>query len=392
MKSKRGDLFLPIFTLWYMTEIFFNTTLESFLGFSIMQLNGITNYLILILLMIQIIFFQTYKKKELFIIAVVSIPIIISAARSSNYSLLSALMFIIASKNTDFEKSISVAYKILCIMIPLVIVSRFLGIIDDYIVMREGIVRYSLGFSHPNQLGLRLFQLLACHLYINRNKLKSYNYFIAIVIVVLIYLIPNSKTAYICTFLLILLLMIYEIFQKHNQLMIEIYGRVLILFSVAFNVLSVIWSLIDVRCNFILHQIDLFMSRRFSYCYQVFQLYGISVWGQKIYISEDEVKLAGIIGKLYLDNGYMAIMIRYGIIVYIVFSICYLLAMHNFKKKNQYFLLIILFVYALYGVMENGIYMVTHNIFLISLGNMLYEKSIRKARENGDKAERHSDV
>lgn len=40
-------------------------------------------------------------------------------------------------------------------------------------------------------------------------------------------------------------------------------------------------------------------------------------------------------------------------------------------------LMIILFLYALYGTIETGLYMITHNIFLIAFSALLYGKSLR---------------
>ena len=44
-------------------------------------------------------------------------------------------------------------------------------------------------------------------------------------------------------------------------------------------------------------------------------------------------------------------------------------------NQQEGMLAIILFLYALYGVMENGLYQITHNIFLIAFSNLLYGKS-----------------
>ena len=39
-------------------------------------------------------------------------------------------------------------------------------------------------------------------------------------------------------------------------------------------------------------------------------------------------------------------------------------------------LMIILFLYALYGTIETGLYMITHNIFLIAFSALLYGKPL----------------
>lgn len=227
MKITPDNFFLFIFIFWDVTEIIFGTTVESILGLPTNQANSMVSYIILLLLMVHIIVFQKFKEKELYAIMIISFPVIFSALKSSNYSLLSGWMFIIASQKSDFEKLIRTAYKIL-------------------------------------------------------------------------------------------------------------------------------------RLN------------------KVYLLYGIPVFGQKVFISEAERELVGITYDLYLDNGYMALLIRYGILVYGIFSVCYLSAMIFLYRKKQWYLLIILFIYALYGVMENGNYRITHNIFLFSFGSILYGKAFRK--------------
>lgn len=374
-KYRYKDPFLIIFIIWYVTEIIFNTTLESVLGIRIDLLNSITNYLVLILLVFQIIFFQKYKMKEIIIIVAISVPLIISTVLSSAFSLLSAWMFVVAAKNTEFEKIIKAAYKVLCIMIPTVIMLRFFNVLEDYTVSRGGLVRYSLGFSHPNQLGLRLFQLMVCHLFINRNKLRKYDYCLIMVISIFTYLVPNSQTSYISMMILTALLLIYKIIEERSRILPAVLGKALLAFSVLFNILSVYWSIINVKEFRILSRIDLLLSSRFSSCHKVFQIYGISLLGQHVYIFEDERKAIGILSKLYLDNGYMVLLLRYGLTVYIIFSVGYLYAMKYLKDRKQYFIVIILFVYALYGVMENGIFMISHNIFLIIFADILYENN-----------------
>ena len=377
-KITPDNFFLFIFIFWDVTEIIFGTTAESILGLPTNQANSMVSYIILLLLMVHIIVFQKFKEKELYAIMIISFPVIFSALKSSNYSLLSGWMFIIASQKSDFEKLIRTAYKILRLMIPLVIICYFAGLLEDYTILRNETLRHSWGFGHPNLFGLRLFQLTACHLYIKRNSFGFLDFFLAVAVMALEYLVPNSQTAFMSTLILLMTFAFYKICEKYKMSLVQVYAKALILLAAVFNVLSVVWSVLDVRQNHILSQIDSWMSQRFWQCHKVYLLYGIPVFGQKVFISEAERELVGITYDLYLDNGYMALLIRYGILVYGIFSVCYLSAMIFLYRKKQWYLLIILFIYALYGVMENGNYRITHNIFLFSFGSILYGKAFRK--------------
>lgn len=375
IKSNAG-IFTFIFILWYATEILFNTTITEIGGLSIDVLNSAMNYVILGLLMLQILFFQKYEKKELIIIAMITIPIVISTKQSGYFVLLSAWMFIVASKNVKFEEVIRIAYTILRIMIPLIIILYFIGALEESTLYRNGVLRHSLGFSHPNQLGLRLFQLLVCNFYIHRKKVHAGNYIFALLLIVAAYFIPNSQTATICMGCVSVFVMAYVFFEKYSTSLMHLFKKLLIVIGIMSNLLSVVWSVCGVEKYEILKQIDQWMSIRFSTCHKVFQLFGSSLWGQHLYITSAERALVGIRTILFLDNAYMALMLRMGVIVYVIFTVAYIGQMMILRKKDNNILLIILVVYAIYGIMENGFFALTHNIFLLAFSDMLYRKDV----------------
>lgn len=374
-KKKYSEiLYICILGFWYSTEIFFSTTLKFVFGIPIDVLSNLVSFLVFALLMLQILFMQSYTKRELILIGFITVPIMISTLISGNRSLLSLWMFVVGAKRITFDRIIQIAYRILLIMIPLVVVLRFVGIIADYTMMRGSIQRFSLGFSHPNQLGLRIFQLALCQCYVNREKINIWNYCNITLAILFVIKVPNSQTAYICLIVFLILLIIYEFIRNQKQLLIKLYTDGLLVGTILLYIISMILSFIDVNRNSVLRQIDRWMSQRFSWGHKVWQIYGTSLLGQKIYVSEKEVRLIGLNRRLWLDNAYMSLFLRYGVITFLIFSCFYIYLIYKKIEKKQYILAIILFLYALYGMMETGLYMVTHNIFLIAFADLLYHK------------------
>ena len=107
-------------------------------------------------------------------------------------------------------------------------------------------------------------------------------------------------------------------------------------------------------------------------------MYGVPIFGQRVYVTEDERKMAGIQSRIWLDNAYVNVLLRYGIVIFLIFSIAYFCLLKTLVLQKQYMLATLLFLYALYGIMENGLYMITHNIFLIMFSVLLYRKSLRE--------------
>lgn len=369
------NFYIFIFVFWYSTEIIFNTTLEFILGIQIDILNKAVNWLVFILLMLQIIFMQSYKRSELMFIILITLPVIISTELSGNRSLLSVWMFIVGAKKISFDRIIQIAYRILLIMVPIVILLRLVGFIDDYTMMRGAFIRYSLGFSHPNQLGLRVFQLTVCHCYVNKDKLNIRNYFFVFLTILFTIVVPNSQTAYICLIAFLIAILFLKYIESQRQIIVEIFARSLVAGALLLNVLSIVLAYIDVNKSIILSQIDQWMSSRFSWCHRVWQIYGVSFWGQKVYVLGEEIKLVGIKNRLWLDNAYVSILLRYGILVFLIVSFAYLYLIRSMKTRKEYVLLIILFLYSLYGLMENGLFMLSHNIFLLAFSDLLFHKT-----------------
>ncbi len=380
------NFFPLIFTLWYSTEIIFNTTMNMVMGVSIKTISSAVDWLILVFLMIEIVLFQVYKKRELMIIIGITLPVVAATVLSGNKSILSLWMFVVAAKNSDLDKIIHIAYKILLLMIPLVIVLCLLGVIEDKTLFRDNTQRFSLGFSHPNQLGLRCFQLTLCHFYVHRKKLKLNNYIVIFGMILFIIMVPNSQTACISIFVFLLLILIDKYIQNQKKILQKIYTTSLLAGAFLLNVLSLILSYIDVNQNFVLAKINSWMSSRFSVCHRVWMIYGVSLFGQRVYVTEAERKLVGIKSALWLDNAYVSILLRYGVLVFLFFSFFYIYLLAKMIQRREFILAIILFVYAVYGIMETGLYMLAHNIFLISFAEILYSKGAgNHINENSNK-------
>lgn len=378
---KIKNFFLYIFTFWYSTEIIFNSTLINKMGSSFDKLNNIITWIVFGLLMFQILFFQLYTRRELLIIAGVTLPIVVATVLSGQRTILSAWMFIVAAKNVELEKVIRRAQRIGMIMIPIIVTLCIFGLIENATLMRGDVRRSSLGFLHPNQLGLRVFQLIVCSCYVYRNALKKQNFLYIIFSIIFLIWIPNSKTAYIIMTIFLLMLFLYQYIKNKKPQHMGLYEKGIYYGCWILNIFSIMFSYIDVGKNPILTKVDDWMSSRLSFCHKVWSLYGVTLFGQRIYVTEDERKIAGIGSRLWLDNAYVSMLLRYGILTFAIFSAGYLCLIKLALAQKEHMLAIILFLYALYGVMENGLYMITHNIFLITFAALLFRKPIQSERQ-----------
>lgn len=360
-----------IFIVWFSTEILFKSTMEYFMLWKRQDANDVVAIIILVLSIIQITAFQEYSVREILILVMGSVPIIIGTMASNNYVMLSAWLFILTAKYTDFDKMVKLSYFILIVTMLFVLYLFWTGSISEVIMYRKGIIRHSWGFYHPNWLGVRIFELVIAHCYIKRRKIGLYDLAMVLFGIWFTYKVPNCQTAYVSLGVFFCLLVFYFLFD-HFVGGKELFGKIIILSSVFSNIFSVGLSLINVKKIPFLAKLDRMLSWRFSNCYRTINSFGIHVYGSNVDLYSKKMGLRYV--KYYLDIAYTSILVRYGIVVYIIFSTLYIYAMIYWYKKNNYMLVIIFGVYAIYGIMENTLYSLTQNIFLLGLAYPLYNK------------------
>lgn len=364
-----------ILILWFSTEVLFNSTLEKIIFWKKDDLNAVMAYAVLALLLLQIIFFQVYQIKELVLIALVTLPMVFATLNSGNNRMISTWIFIVAAKYIDFEIVTKISYYVELVMTLLVIYLFMSGVIYEYTLYRGSVLRHSLGFTHPNQLGIRIFLLVVCRCYIRRKKFNFIDCGITIAAAYFVYRVANSKTSYYALTILAVIMIFHALMGKLGG-NFDKWSNFLIAAAIISNISSLLFSLKDIRKIGVINKFDRIMSRRFSQCYRTFKYYGIKLFGQDVQLI---VNRPGV-GKHYhfwLDNAYMSILLRYGPIVFIMFTVLYVCTMIMLKRMQQYVLVEILCLYAIYGIMENNFYSMSQNLFLLLLSYPIYRHQIQ---------------
>lgn len=361
-----------VFVLWFGTEVLFNSNIEQFFIWKKSDANSSTAIIILILLMIHIIFFQDYQIKELVIIALVSFPIIYATSLANYNTLLSTWIFVIASKNIDLKKITGIAYYVQLIMVIFVLVLFFNGYVDESAIYRGTILRHSLGFTHPNQLGIRIFLIFICRCFHRKDRLNILDAIVTFIAAIVLNVVTNSQTSVYCMIILSIIICAYELATR-MRLNMNVWSNFFIVLAVASNFASVFLSITDVRRNSLFKSVDDYMSHRFSQCHRTIGFYGINLFGQDIKLTVKK-NITGVIYHFWLDNAYVALILRYGVIVFFIFSTLYICTLIYLKRTQQFLLIAIMGLYAIYGIMENNFFSMAQNLFLLTLSYPIYHR------------------
>ncbi|MCM1227306.1 MAG: hypothetical protein NC320_07775 [Clostridium sp.] len=333
-----------------------------------------TLYLAIPFLILKFLLEDVYKLSEIFMCFILVFLGVISAILSGSTSVLISFSIVIGMKNIDYIKALKIVFYIRLITVILNVISSILGIIPNRVVARAAdgeIIRYALGYTHPNVFGMYCFTLISlCFiLYGSKWKLKL---IVSMIINIFQFILTNSRTSFLLINLYLLLVLFVKLWGRKKSIKRL---KTIAIFSIPVGL--IISLLLPLTLNLSIGpKLNSLLSSRISLSKDFLRVYGIKPFGQKILT---------LVGDLYwaLDSGFLNLFIRFGAIVGIVcLFLFFITAKLNFK--NQYIYIAII-MFALYGIIEDFLSSLLFNYLWIILGFAFYQFLNRKEIERKNK-------
>lgn len=375
-------VFYLAYALYFFSCILDRTTFVEFLFIPVSLLSNILSLAILCLLIFKFIL-QKASVNGWLMAALVVLVGFVSWRNSQEGWLFWLALFIVCSEGVKLNKLafISLVLSIMILVItPLFAVS---GIIENLILIRSGIARQSLGFTHPNIFGM--YVILACTsisvLRFGKNPLFQSMLLISAAILILV-VSDSRSTAILAVFQVLLLFVFYKVENKRLRRIISIsfvIAVVLIVFiSFYFMVNYNPARSIDSVLNNLL-------SGRLRLAHGYYQMKGLSLFGTN-YIDSPVIYWEN--GKPYhfvVDNAYCHLILRYGIIPSALFIIGLFSLIIKMVRQNQWdSLLFGIVLMSVYGLTETLGVRIECNYFLFAIGpELLFSLSKVDKREVG---------
>ena len=214
---------------------------------------------------------------------------------------------------------------ILVIFLVSVVVLSHIGVIGNILVFRAGgVSRGSLGFIHPNSLGLMAYAITLNALYVFKLKRNKFIFYGSLLIFnFLVFTITDSRTSFLISFLIILICYMSDLsgvlYKNVNNLSI----RLGLLISALFIIITTSY--------FTMNEPFIFLNKLFTnriYSGNVF----LSEYGYNLFGSSIEGTLPTLTGSVTIDSGYIGLILRLGVL----FFIAYLCFMFLRIRKNRF--------------------------------------------------------
>lgn len=276
------------------------------------------------------------KKKDFFrMVAILMVTLLYGIeTRDLYWSIL--ILLIYNSKNVDMERVYKTSFKILVIGIISVLILCIFGFLPDVLTSRNTVNqinynRHSFGFYHSNVLPLLIFYLEVYYICIVKEKIRDNMIVFFAVLAGAVNTFCHSRNALILS----LALSIFTLFaKKMKKDEYKILYRTAVLSIPCMSIFSFSMMFLLLKGG-IWNTIDTFFSGRFRLAIFKMRRIGIhliNIMSNESFVNDNITYLDGkYISSIVLDNGYLYVMLRYGILILLVYwLIAYCLA-----KKNK---------------------------------------------------------
>ena len=264
---------------------------------------------------------------------------------------------------TDYNKTIKLYAIVLFLMISTIVIASMSGLITNFIYFKDGRIRSSGGFGYPTDFAAYLFYL-SVMAWIGFKKVPEWVFLILGGLVLAVsYFICFSVTGIICSTLYIMVVLVHWLLGGFIEK-----GPLSWLVSAAlpvFAIGSVATVYLYSKGVPIAYKIDRILSARVTGAYEGLKSYGLTLFGTPFrLIGNGGSTFASNEKYNFVDNSYMLIMLRYGIVLLIVISILWPIMTIKATKLGDWRLAYGLALVAFHSLSEHHFPELNFNILL----------------------------
>lgn len=359
-----------IYTSYIILNIYFFFCLTNFSNL----LNS--KYLLLLglgLAFFALLYIKSFDFYRLICLVIVGVVILLniiynkevsSGNYSCDYTFIYLVFFVLTMADIKISDLIRISFFTQLSSLVFTIICFKLNLIENTILYRDGIIRKSFGFAHPNLFGLIVMCITISFLYIYFKKINLIVFILVSGINLYVYTVTLSRTSFLCAIFAILI----SLLAKYTSLYRKGIIKYILIFSIpVIFLISVILPLFYNTSNFYYLLDEIFSGRLIQGHYYI-DKYGISIFGKFIPDTYNILNLYNWTEGWVLDSAYLRILIQQGIIIFIVVFIYVLYKCIILCKNQKVFEVLLIFTSLIYAFFERY----SLNIFIFSITLLLF--------------------
>lgn len=288
-----------------------------------------------------------------------------------------AMLFIVGMKHVPLRRLMKVCVGIWSVTFAFSITAGILHVRDGVVVVHEKlglgpIIRWSLGYTHPNVLHVSYFILAALLLYVfeghGKKLWKASILLMAGNILVFLYSISYTGILIVSGYLV---LNLYLDHRKKLYLGESIFFTVAAALLIVFPIAGPLW--LEGHNHSLFMFFNELLSYRFELVYNIFHEYPISLLGTNTVFTGN--------GHLTLDSSFAYLLMYYGIVGFVMFVAGFLYLVYRFAQENRRKELAITLAIIVAGVTEQFLFNPSYkNLLFFFLGESLFSDFLKEGK------------
>ncbi len=292
-----------------------------------------------------------------------------------------SMLFIVGMKNIPIRRLMRVNLGIWSVSFLGSLVMGLLHIRDGVVVVHEKlglgpVIRWSLGYTHPNVLHISYLILVMLLIYVFQwHGRKLYKISLILMLgnfVVFLYSISYTGVLIVTGYIVLTL---YFEYRKKTSVFDAIILSIIVILLIAFPILGPLW--LNVHNHKLFMFFNELLSYRFELVWNIFAEYPISLFGTKTVFTGN--------AHLTLDSSFAYLLMYYGIVGFILFVSAFVYLVFYFAKNNRKYELAITLTIITAGVTEQFLFNLSFkNLLFFFLGEVLFlhtDKRIKKGKQ-----------
>lgn len=296
-------------------------------------------------------------------------------------AMLNFLLVIICVRNISFEKIIRIDLIAKISFTLIIVILCCCKIVSNVTTVRtKEVVRYSMGFAHPNRLGAMLFLIVLYLAYIRKEKFKLKDIVFQIIMFIITYKLTDSRSSELGITIVIILTALSLIHRRRKGKAFSKMQRCLIVIVAVSIIAAMFYLAVNYNSNnSIMSMLNTLFNSRLELGGLTLKYYKPSLFGTGIqtYAWEDVLAHGMSHALVGADILYLYIYLNYGIVSLFIYLYVLVVAI-IYSAKNDKWGCLSLIIILMVSCMENQYLPVASNVFVLYFGMYLKDLKIQK--------------
>lgn len=289
----------------------------------------------------------------------------------------SFLFMLAIPRNESGKKMAGFLSKLYIFLITGTLIVSLAGGVEDNVQIRAitGAVRHSFGFVSHNTFANNVAIACLLYYYFKSETWKVRHSFIYLLIACFVYSQTSSRLAIAIIVLLSVSGILNNFFYEHGKIRKCIYflAKWLYFFFATLNIVGFKYLASNVGST-LYYALNAFFTTRVRWGVYYLNTYGISLFGQPIETVSMKSVGMDVTKWMGLDNSYLMLGIKYGIVALVLFGIGFYLLGTELKKEDDIAGAIVTILIIFVGVTENYLVAINYNFCMIIFATTVLKK------------------